>query len=97
MLTCPLAFFFVLLLLLLLLLQDGQYRFHARVVGSGAAPGAEAVSGFTVDSVAPVVTIKGACMHVDMALPRAGAVAGSGRQCEPAAAVAGDQAQMLLC
>ena len=47
-----------------LLLQDGQYRFHARAVGSGATPGAEAVSVFTVDSVAPVVTIKGACVYL---------------------------------
>ena len=49
--------------LLLVRLQDGQYRFHARAAGSGTTPGTEAVSGFTIDSVAPTVTITGACLR----------------------------------
>lgn len=39
--------------------QDGRYRFYARARGGSGAPGTEAVSDFTVDSVAPVVTFEG--------------------------------------
>ena len=41
------------------LMQDGDYKFHARVIGSTGTD-TEAVSAFTVDSVVPVVTFTGA-------------------------------------
>lgn len=41
-------------------LQDGAYRFHARVAGSSDAGGTEAVAPFSIDSVAPTVTFEGA-------------------------------------
>lgn len=40
-------------------LQDGDYRFHARLAGVAPSDGTEAVSNLTIDSVAPTVTITG--------------------------------------
>jgi hypothetical protein len=40
-------------------LQDGQYRFHARVAGTAGDSGSEAVASFQLDSIPPVVGITG--------------------------------------
>lgn len=40
-------------------LQDGDYRFHARLAGVAPADGTEAISSLTIDSVAPTATITG--------------------------------------
>ena len=39
--------------------QDGEYRFHARLAGVAPGDGTEALSTLTIDSVAPNVTITG--------------------------------------
>ncbi len=41
------------------LLQDGSYRFHARVAGSSGTDGTAGVTSFAIDSVAPTVTFEG--------------------------------------
>ena len=45
------------------MLQDGNYKFHARVIGSTGTD-VEAVSAFTVDSAVPVVTFTGVLAEV---------------------------------